>query len=324
MRSLYSNYFLMLILNKTLSNNKKWKKIPKAIAFCKKIYYNKNVNILQFFEQEDKAVNEKITVLIADDNQEFSRTLATYLGNEKDMEIIGVAKDGIEAVEKIKELSPDVAIIDIIMPHLDGLGVLEKVNELEKTPICIMLSAVGQDKITQKSIALGADYYVVKPFDIGLLIKRIREIKNFKPLPKNNFITARESNRKYIEIGNDRKDEDNLEALVTNMIHEVGVPAHIKGYQYLREAIMMVVNDIDVINQITKCLYPQIAQRFTTTPSRVERAIRHAIEVAWGRGEPAIMENIFGYTISASKGKPTNSEFIAMIADKLRLELKSA
>ena len=174
-------------------------------------------------------MNEKITVLIADDNQEFSRTLATYLGNEKDMEIIGVAKDGIEAVEKIKELSPDVAIIDIIMPHLDGLGVLEKVNELEKTPICIMLSAVGQDKITQKSIALGADYYVVKPFDIGLLIKRIREIKNFKPLPKNNFITARESNRKYIEIGNDRKDEDNLEALVTNMIHEVGVPAHIKG-----------------------------------------------------------------------------------------------
>ena len=269
-------------------------------------------------------MNEKITVLIADDNQEFSRTLATYLGNEKDMEIIGVAKDGIEAVEKIKELSPDVAIIDIIMPHLDGLGVLEKVNELEKTPICIMLSAVGQDKITQKSIALGADYYVVKPFDIGLLIKRIREIKNFKPLPKNNFITARESNRKYIEIGNDRKDEDNLEALVTNMIHEVGVPAHIKGYQYLREAIMMVVNDIDVINQITKCLYPQIAQRFTTTPSRVERAIRHAIEVAWGRGEPAIMENIFGYTVSASKGKPTNSEFIAMIADKLRLELKTA
>ena len=269
-------------------------------------------------------MKEKITVLIADDNQEFSKTLATYLGNETDMEIIGVAKDGIEAVEKIKELSPDVAIIDIIMPHLDGLGVLEKVNDLEKTPICIMLSAVGQDKITQKSIALGADYYVVKPFDIGLLIKRIREIKNFKPLQKNNFITARESNRKYIEINSGKKDEDNLEALVTNMIHEVGVPAHIKGYQYLREAIMMVVNDIDVINQITKCLYPQIAQRFTTTPSRVERAIRHAIEVAWGRGEPQIMENIFGYTVSASKGKPTNSEFIAMIADKLRLELKSA
>lgn len=269
-------------------------------------------------------MKEKITVLIADDNQEFSRTLATYLENEEDMEVIGVAKDGNEAVEKIKELLPDVAIIDVIMPHLDGLGVLEKVNKFDKIPICIMLSAVGQDKITQRSIALGADYYVVKPFDIALLIKRIREIKNFKPLPTGNIITSRDSNRKYIDIGKNKNDIENLEALVTNMIHEVGVPAHIKGYQYLREAIMMVVNDIDIINQITKCLYPQIAQRFGTTPSRVERAIRHAIEVAWGRGEPTVMENIFGYTVSAAKGKPTNSEFIAMIADKLRLELKSA
>ena len=269
-------------------------------------------------------MKEKITVLIADDNQEFSRTLATYLGNEEDMEIVGIARDGNEALEKIKELSPDVAILDVIMPHLDGLGVLEKINNttLGKSPICIMLSAVGQDKITQKAIALGADYYVVKPFDIELLIKRIREIKNFKPRPNNNFI-ARENTRPYIKI-DDKNGNDNLEALVTNMIHEVGVPAHIKGYQYLREAIMMVINDIDVINQITKSLYPQIAHKFSTTPSRVERAIRHAIEVAWGRGEPGIMENIFGYTISAAKGKPTNSEFIAMIADKLRLELKSA
>ena len=270
-------------------------------------------------------MKEKITVLIADDNQEFSKTLATYLGNEKDMEVVAIAKDGIEAVEKIRELLPDVAILDVIMPHLDGLGVLEKINNsnIEKTPICIMLSAVGQDKITQKSIALGADYYVVKPFDIELLIKRIREIKNFKPMPNNNFV-ARENARPYIEINNKKKGQENLEALVTNMIHEVGVPAHIKGYQYLREAIMMVVKDIDVINQITKSLYPQIAQKFETTPSRVERAIRHAIEVAWGRGEPGIMENIFGYTVSAAKGKPTNSEFIAMIADKLRLELKTA
>lgn len=271
-------------------------------------------------------MKEKITVLIADDNQEFSKTLATYLGNEKDMEVVGIAKDGVEAVEQIKELLPDVAILDVIMPHLDGLGVLERINNsnIVKTPICIMLSAVGQDKITQKSIALGADYYVVKPFDIELLIKRIREIKNFKPVPNNNFIARETTTRPYIEINNKKKGLDNLEALVTNMIHEVGVPAHIKGYQYLREAIMMVINDIDVINQITKSLYPQIAQKFETTPSRVERAIRHAIEVAWGRGEPSVVENIFGYTVSASKGKPTNSEFIAMIADKLRLELKSA
>ena len=271
-------------------------------------------------------MKEKITVLIADDNQEFSKTLATYLGNEKDMEVVGIAKDGVEAIEQIKELLPDVAILDVIMPHLDGLGVLEKINNsnIIKTPICIMLSAVGQDKITQKSIALGADYYVVKPFDIELLIKRIREIKNFKPMPGNNFISREMPIRQYIEINKEKKSSDNLEALVTNIIHEVGVPAHIKGYQYLREAIMMVINDIDVINQITKSLYPQIAAKFETTPSRVERAIRHAIEVAWGRGEPGVVENIFGYTVSASKGKPTNSEFIAMISDKLRLELKSA
>ena len=281
--------------------------------------------ILQLRKREEKTVKEKITVLIADDNQEFSKTLATYLGNEKDMEVVGMAKDGVEAVEQIKELLPDVAILDVIMPHLDGLGVLEKINNsnMVKTPICIMLSAVGQDKITQRAIALGADYYVVKPFDIELLIKRIRDIKNFKPIPKNNFIAREAPVRKYIEINNNKSPE-NLEALVTNVIHEVGVPAHIKGYQYLREAIMMVINDIEVLNQITKSLYPQIATKFDTTPSRVERAIRHAIEVAWGRGEPGMVENIFGYTVSASKGKPTNSEFIAMIADKLRLELKTA
>ena len=268
-------------------------------------------------------MKEKITVLIADDNQDFSRTLATYLTNQDDMEIVGIAKDGNEALEIIKNEGPDIAILDVIMPHLDGIGVLEKINNINiiKKPICIMLSAVGQDKITQKAISLGAEYYVVKPFDIEVLIQRMREIKNFKPNPINNFISK--ENKPYIEIQGKSGDE-NLEALVTNLIHEVGVPAHIKGYQYLREAIMMVVNDIDVINQITKSLYPQIASKFNTTPSRVERAIRHAIEVAWGRGQTEVVENIFGYTISAAKGKPTNSEFIAMIADKLRLELKSA
>ena len=228
-------------------------------------------------------MKEKITVLIADDNQEFSRTLATYLGNQEDMEIIGIAKDGVEAVDVIKEKAPDVAILDVIMPHLDGLGVLERVNSssnLNKKPICIMLSAVGQDKITQKAIALGAEYYMVKPFDIELLIQRIREIKNFRPNGSNNFIYREPKRTPYVNIP-ETNTEDHLEALVTNIIHGVGVPAHIKGYQYLREAIMMVVNDIDVINQITKSLYPQIAQKFGTTPSRVERAIRHAIEVAW-------------------------------------------
>lgn len=275
-------------------------------------------------------MREKITVLIADDNQEFSTTLATYLKNQEDMVVVGRAKDGNEALDMVSSLMPDVLLLDVIMPHLDGIGVLEQMNmiKLNKKPICIMLSAVGQDKVTQRAIELGAEYYIVKPFDIDLLITRIRELKNYKPSSQNNNFISREigiSKPQYIDIPNNSANkEENIEALVTNVIHEVGVPAHIKGYQYLREAIIMVINDIDVINQITKCLYPQIANKFHTTPSRVERAIRHAIEVAWGRGEQKTVENIFGYTISAAKGKPTNSEFIAMISDKLRLELKSA
>lgn len=276
-------------------------------------------------------MNEKITILIADDNADFVDTLLNHLRKEKDMEVIGIARDGKEACEKVLECKPDVLLLDVIMPYLDGLGVLETLNSktLEKRPTCIMLSAVGQTKITQKAISLGAEYYVVKPFDIEVLINRIRDIKNYKPTPTstvdNCYTTTKESKAKYIEIDEiNKKNQENLEALVTNIIHEIGVPAHIKGYQYLREAIMMVVQDIDIINQITKQLYPEIAMKYRTTPSRVERAIRHAIEVAWARGKNDVVESIFGYTISASKGKPTNSEFIAMIADKLRLELKTA
>ena len=232
-------------------------------------------------------MKEKITILIADDNIDFTRTLSAHLENMDDIEVVGVAKDGNEAFEIIKGTHPDILLLDVIMPHLDGIGVLEKLNEtpMTKKPISIMLSAVGQDKITQQAISLGAQYYVVKPFDIDLLMKRIRDLKYYQPCQNNSFI-ARDNKPQYIDISpENKKDERNLEALVTNLIHEVGVPAHIKGYQYLREAIMMVVNDIEVINQITKQLYPDIAKKFHTTPSRVERAIRHAIEVAWSRGK---------------------------------------
>lgn len=272
-------------------------------------------------------MKDKIRVLIADDNVEFAMTLNGYLEKEEEMEVVGMAKDGNEAYKMISEKEPDVVLLDVIMPHLDGLGVLEMLNSsnISKMPLCIMLSAVGQDKITQKAIGLGAEYYIVKPFDITLLIKRIKDFKFYQPQTVKGNFTSREIKQQYIEIApENKKDEGNLEALVTNVIHEVGVPAHIKGYQYLREAIMMVVNDIDIINQITKQLYPEIADRYKTTPSRVERAIRHAIEVAWGRGQTDTVESIFGYTVSAAKGKPTNSEFIAMIADKLRIELKTA
>jgi len=272
-------------------------------------------------------LKEKITILIADDNSDFAMTLVSYLEKEENMEVIGIAKDGKEACDMIVNTEPDVVLLDVIMPYMDGLGVLEEMaaKEMKKRPIFIMLTAVGQAKITQKAISLGAEYYVVKPFDIELLIKRIKDIKYYQPTPSQSCFVNREIKVPYIDIPEaKKKHEGNLEALVTNIIHELGVPAHIKGYQYLREAIMMVINDIDIINQITKQLYPEIAEKYKTTPSRVERAIRHAIEVAWARGQQEAVETIFGYTVSATKGKPTNSEFIAMIADKLRLELKSA
>ena len=267
-------------------------------------------------------MNNKITVLLADDNQDFANKLESYLNEENDIEVVGIAPDGNVACSMIEKLKPDVVLLDIIMPNLDGLGVLEKLNnmDLEKMPTIIMVSAVGQDKITQRAIEWGADYYIVKPFNMDMLVKRIREIKN--QTSRTIKITSK---KQYIDINPNKKvSEDNLEAMVTNVIHEVGVPAHIKGYQFLREAIIIVINDIETINQITKQLYPVIAKKYNTTPSRVERAIRHAIEVAWSRGQNEAVEKIFGYTISSEKGKPTNSEFIAMIADKLRLELESA
>ena len=228
-------------------------------------------------------MSEKVKVIIADDNAEFTETLKGFISQEEDLEIIGIARDGKEAVDLIINLKPDVVLLDVIMPHLDGLGVLETLQAKEVAlPMCIMLSAVGQDKVTQKAITLGAEYYIVKPFDIELLIKRIKDFKFYQPGASKGSYVSREIKPQYIEIApENKKDESSLEALVTNVIHEVGVPAHIKGYQFLREAIMMVVNDIDVINQITKQLYPEIAAKYQTTPSRVERAIRHAIEVAW-------------------------------------------
>lgn len=270
----------------------------------------------------ENKVERKIKVFIADDNNDFRNTLKRYLEKDQEIEVVGEASDGEEAYKKITKLEPDICLLDVIMPHLDGIGVLEKLSKEEEMPITIMVSAVGQDKITQKAISLGADYYIIKPFELEVLLKRIKEIKNFNPdeLRKTTPF-SKEITNDYIKIND--VDQD-LEAIVTNMIHDVGVPANIKGYQYLRDAITMSINDINAINQITKVIYPEIAKKYSTTPSRVERAIRHSIEVAWGRGNQQIVESIFGYTISANKGKPTNSEFIAMIADKLRIELKSA
>lgn len=263
----------------------------------------------------------RISVLIADDNKEFCNILNDYLLSQRDIVVTGIAKDGIEALKLIKERKPDLVVLDIIMPHLDGLGVLERLGSMDLDPIpkIIVLSAVGQDKITQRAITLGADYYVVKPFDMDVFTKRIRQMFN-------NTISSDSSKKSisFIDTTEPRKSNRNepmdLEAEITSIIHEIGVPAHIKGYMYLREAITMVVNDIELLSAVTKELYPSIAKKFNTTASRVERAIRHAIEVAWGRGQVETINKIFGYTIHNAKGKPTNSEFIAMVADKLRLQ----
>lgn len=257
---------------------------------------------------------EKVKVAIADDNRELVSMIEDYFSEEEAIEVVGVAYNGNDCLIMIEETKPDVLILDIIMPHIDGLAVLEKMRslDLEQYPNVIMLTAFGQETVTKKAVELGATYYMLKPFELELLKDQVLQAAGIqkKSSVRNDFVQVKK-NKKI-----------DLDANITSIIHEVGVPAHIKGYLYLREAISMVYNDIELLGSITKVLYPDIAKKYNTTASRVERAIRHAIEVAWNRGNIDSLSAIFGYTVSVSKAKPTNSEFIAMIADKLRLEHK--
>jgi two-component system response regulator (stage 0 sporulation protein A) len=256
-----------------------------------------------------------IKVCIVDDNRELVHLLEEYISSQHDMEVIGVAYNGQDCLQMLQGKESDVLVLDIIMPHLDGLAVLEKLRTMNvKQPNVIMLTAFGQEDVTKKAVELGASYFILKPFDIENLVNNIRQIsgKTTTFLKKPLISPMRENKPK------------NLDASITSIIHEIGVPAHIKGYLYLREAISMVYNDIELLGSITKVLYPDIAKKYNTTASRVERAIRHAIEVAWSRGNIESISSLFGYTVSMSKAKPTNSEFIAMVADKLRLEHKAS
>lgn len=250
-------------------------------------------------------------VLIADDNVDLCEAIGEFIQQQPDMELAGAVYDGLEVIKAVESMCPDVLILDIVMPHLDGIGVLERLNGASavKKPRIIMLTAIGQEAITQKVIELGAEYYIMKPFDIDVLVARVRQVtKNghdqLQPPRKEKATFARKS----------------LDAWVTESIHAMGIPANIRGYQYVREAILMVMNDPELLSKVTKELYPRIAQRFSTTPPRVERAIRHAIEIAWSRGNIELLNSIFGHTVDHQRGKPTNSAFIARIADKLRLE----
>ncbi|MCF8009718.1 MAG: sporulation transcription factor Spo0A [Clostridiales bacterium] len=248
-------------------------------------------------------------LIIADDNKEFCELLQEFLNQQEDIELCGIAYNGNEALKLIEEHNPEIVVLDIIMPHLDGIGVLEKLagGDYNPRPKVIMLTAFGQESVTQRAVELGADYYILKPFDFSVLATRIRQLT--EGVKANHYIA-------------DDKPK-NMDVAVTNIIHEMGVPAHIKGYHYLRDAIMMVIEEVNLLGAVTKELYPLIAQKYHTTPSRVERAIRHAIELAWDRGNVDLMTKFFGYTINLDRGKPTNSEFIAMVADKLRIEVKA-
>ncbi|GER72434.1 sporulation transcription factor Spo0A [Weizmannia acidilactici] len=261
---------------------------------------------------------KKIKVFIVDDNRELVRLLEEYISSQEDMEITGTAYSGTECLEKLKDAAPDILLLDIIMPHLDGLGVLKKLRETGHSPMpnVIMLTAFGQEDVTKKAVELGASYFVLKPFDMDMLVSHIRQISG-----KASTVLKSPSGLGRVQADSKPK---NLDASITSIIHEIGVPAHIKGYMYLREAISMVYNDIELLGSITKVLYPEIAKKYNTTASRVERAIRHAIEVAWSRGNIESISTLFGYTVSMTKAKPTNSEFIAMVADKLRLEHKAS
>ncbi|MGG0873608.1 sporulation transcription factor Spo0A [Brevibacillus laterosporus] len=256
----------------------------------------------------------KISVVLADDNREFVGLLEEYINTQSDMNVSGVAYNGNDVLKIVQERVPDIIILDIIMPHLDGLAVLEQIQAMRLTPQpkIIMLTAFGQEEITKRAVELGASYYILKPFDMDILAQRIRQMIG----SKTSFIPVMKTSSMMQNKGR------NLDASITSIIHEIGVPAHIKGYLYLREAITMVYNDVELLGSITKVLYPDIAKKFNTTASRVERAIRHAIEVAWSRGNLDSISSLFGYTVSNTKAKPTNSEFIATVADKLRIEHK--
>ena len=249
------------------------------------------------------------TIVIADNSQEFCGALTTALQRAGGFQVLGTANDGELAISMVADRKPKILVLDLMLKKQDGISVLKAIGAMEHKPIVLATSGFITDYVASAAAGLGVRYLMLKPCDMSALVERLEEIRGA-------------SGRR--QSGSPSSSPRSIETLVTNIIHEIGVPAHIKGYQYLREAIIIAVEDMDVINAITKVLYPQVAKTFQTTPSRVERAIRHAIEVAWDRGDLDTLQRFFGYTVSNTKGKPTNSEFIALIADKLQLQLKNA
>lgn len=258
----------------------------------------------------------QVKILIADDNRTEAVRLQRILGEKREVEITGYAEDGVETIEMMKRNLPDIVFLDLIMPRMDGLMVLEQVNGgilgKRKTPFFVMTAGVTNNKMIQMAFQCGAVHYILKPFQREEVLSTVWELGQKKQFTQSDDDVSCQNEKKQLQYY--------IELDVTNIIHEIGVPAHIKGYQYLREAIMMSVHDGCVLNSITKLLYPSIAKQHKTTSGKVESAIRHAIDIAWTRGKRESIDKIFGYTADKGRGKPTNSEFVALIADKIRLK----
>ncbi len=253
-------------------------------------------------------MSRKINVLLADNSDYFAIPCANVM-KAHGLDVTLTEKDGKAVLEALTTRCPDVILMDLFLPRLDALGVLQAMAEtdLPRRPRVMVLSGFDNPALEREVMSAGADYYFLKPFDAAAMAQRILTLCGDKPRDTRPVATA---------------GDNSLEMEVTEIIHQIGVPAHIKGYQYLRDAILMAIEDGEIINAVTKRLYPAVAKRHGTTSSRVERAIRHAIEVAWDRGDVDTLTAYFGYTIHNERGKPTNSEFIAMISDKFRLRMK--
>ncbi len=271
---------------------------------------------------------ENVNVVIVDDNPMILNTLDEVISSEAGLSVIGRADNGKDAIDMIKDTQPDVVLLDLVMPQMDGITVVENIKKktsMLKNPAFIILSAVGGEQMTEEAFQAGANYFLMKPFDKDILVNKIRRIgkRPVRPVPgKVLEAPLKAATSEEAAMNREEYMKEHLETDITKMLHELGIPAHIKGYQYLRDAISMVVRDREMMEAVTKILYPEIAKKNYTSSSRVERAIRHAIEVAWGRGSLEVIDELFGYTISTGKGKPTNSEFIALIADKICLDYK--
>ena len=271
---------------------------------------------------------ENVNVVIVDDNPMILNTLDEVISSEAGLSVIGRADNGKDAIDMIKDTQPDVVLLDLVMPQMDGITVVENIKKktsMLKNPAFIILSAVGGEQMTEEAFQAGANYFLMKPFDKDILVNKIRRIgkRPVRPVPgKVLEAPLKAATPEEAAMNREEYMKEHLETDITKMLHELGIPAHIKGYQYLRDAISMVVRDREMMEAVTKILYPEIAKKNYTSSSRVERAIRHAIEVAWGRGSLEVIDELFGYTISTGKGKPTNSEVIALIADKICLDYK--